>query len=85
MASIFRKIVTRPLPAGAAVTRTKNKSTARWIGRDGKTRTAGAFERDGSWFVREESSTWYARYRDGDNVLVEAATGCQDMGPHVRH
>ncbi len=80
MASVFRKIVTRPLPAGATVSKTRGKQTARWTGRDGKTRTAEAFERDGSVFVREESSTWFARYRDGGNVVVEVATGCKDEG-----
>jgi integrase len=93
MADIFKKISTRPLPNGATVTKTRTRRTgpektersepeytARWTGRDGKTRTAAAFERNGSWFVREESSTWFARYRDGGNVLVEAATGCRDEG-----
>jgi integrase len=85
MASIFRKTVTRPLPAGATVSKTRDKQKrlidqARWTGRDGKTRTAPAFERDGSWFVREESGTWFARYRDGDGINVEAPTGCKDEG-----
>jgi integrase len=92
MACIRKKIVTRKLPDGARVTvGTAGKSGGRrkgspadagpvatWTGRDGKPKTARAFEKDGTWFIREESATWFAKYRDGHDVVVEVATGCKD-------
>ena len=34
--------------------------------------------KDGADRIRDESSTYFARYRDGNNHVVEVATGCRD-------
>jgi hypothetical protein len=34
--------------------------------------------RDGAERIRDESATYVARYRDGNNQLVEVSTGCRD-------
>jgi integrase len=80
--ALFRKTVTRPMPAGATIRpRTSGGKTELWASwtAGGKKRTAlvvaGA---DGSQRVRTTASTWTARYRDGDGVVREVATGCKD-------
>jgi uncharacterized protein YegP (UPF0339 family) len=34
--------------------------------------------KDGAERIRDESGTYVARYRDGNNQLVEVSTGCRD-------
>ena len=79
MGSIFKKVVTRPLSAGAEIIERKGVRLARWKDAKGKVRTAKATTgQDGSDRLQTVSSTYYARYRDGSNLVVEKPTGCRD-------
>src|SRR5215469_16103257 len=79
MGSVFKKAVTRPLPPGADFVVRKGVRLARWRDGKGKVRTATVTTgRDGAERIRDESSTYFARYRDGNGVVIEAPTGCRD-------
>jgi integrase len=78
MASVFKKVVTRPLPEGAELFVRKDEQFARWRV-NGKPRTAPVIVgKNGELRIRTEAATYTARYRDGSNVLREVATGCRD-------
>ncbi len=78
MATIFRKKVTRKLPADAELFTRKGELCARWRDRSGKKQTAQVVEgRDGSQRIRTEAGTYTAKYRDGSGVVREIATGCK--------
>src|SRR6516225_1090711 len=78
MGSVFRKTVTRPLPPGAEIIERKGVRLARWRDARGKAKTAPLTTgKDGAEWIRDESSTYFARYRDGNGV-VETPTGCRD-------
>ena len=78
MASVFKKTVTRKLPAGAEIVTRKGEQIARWRVR-GKVRTAAISAGDnGELRIRTESATYTAKYRDGSGVIREVATGCRD-------
>jgi len=78
MASIFRKTATKPLPANAEIITHKGERYARWKDRKGKTSTAPLTTgRDGSDRIVLESGTYTAKYRDGQGVVREVATGCR--------
>ncbi len=80
MATLFKKFVTRPMPAGAkVVTRTVKgelKRFAQWTDRKGKRRTAELTEAGDR--IKTEAKTWTAKYRDGEGIVREVATGCRD-------
>ncbi len=76
MGAIYRKATTRALPADAEIITRKGERLARWRDAKGKTRTAPLT--DAGDRIRVESSTWYAKYRDGNNHVVEVPTGCRD-------
>jgi integrase len=81
MGSVFKKSTTRPVPSGATITGTGNKLTARWRGRGKRAKwvTAKVFTlEDGRQVVRQESSTWFCRYRNHDGSLSTVSTGCRD-------
>lgn len=79
MGSVFKKVVTRPLPAGAEIITRKGVRLARWQNRKGKLQTAPLTTRtDGAQRIRESSGTYFARYRDGNGFVVEIATECRD-------
>jgi len=88
MATLFKKQYTKPLPPDAKiVTRSvkgrdcKNvsKQFAQWTDRYGKKRVADLITgKDGSQRIKTESETWIAKYRDGEGVVREVATGCYD-------
>src|SRR3954470_7483280 len=79
MGSTFKKIVTRPLPQGAEIVVRKGERLARWRDSKGKVRTAPLTTgQDGFDRIRDESGTYYARYRDGNGVVIETSTGCRD-------
>jgi integrase len=80
---VFKKKVTRPLPAGAEIIVRKGERLARWKDRRGKTRTApvtvprgGAHKGEGR--ILTESPYYVAKYRDGAGVVRVEATGCRD-------
>ncbi len=76
MGTIYRKTVTRPLPAGAKIITRQGKRLAQWTSRNGKTKTAELNESGDR--IRCETGTYLAKYRDGDGVVCEVSTGCRD-------
>jgi hypothetical protein len=79
MASVFRKTTTRPVPAGATVARQGGKAVARWKTRAAKWRTAEVVSLDGGrQAIRQESSTYFAKYRDHDGTVRVVPTRCRD-------
>jgi len=88
MATLFKKQFTKPLPPDAKiVSRTVKdrngnpecKQLAQWTDRSGKKRTAEVtMGKDGSQRIKDEAATWTAKYRDGEGVVCEVATGCRD-------
>jgi integrase len=78
---VFKKTVTKPLPAGAETFTRKGERFARWKDRKGKTRTAPLTEgNDGSDCIVIESSRYVAKFRDGAGVVQVVPTGCRDEG-----
>jgi hypothetical protein len=76
MGCVFRKTVTRPLPPGAEIVDRKGVRLARWRDARGKAKTAPvATGKDGAERIRDESSTYFARYRDGNTVAQLALEG----------
>ncbi len=56
-----------------------NETIAEWTDRSGKVRTAGVTRNGiGEYRIKAESATWTAKYRDGDGVVREVATGCRE-------
>jgi len=81
MSVVFKKSSTRPVPAGATITTTRGKETARWKGRGAKTKwiTAPVFTlADGRKVIRQESSTYFCRWRDHLGVVHCESTKCKD-------
>src|SRR5215470_9654877 len=71
MGSVFKKTVTKPLPAGADIVEKGGRRYARWKCK-GKTRTAPLTEgRDGSPRISIVTEHYYARYRDHNGRDVE--------------
>jgi len=81
MGQVFKKTTTRPIPFGAKVVEVGGKLTARWRGRGNKAKWMSApvvTLDDGRQVIRQESSTYFARYRDQDKALITVSTGCRD-------
>ncbi len=81
MGQVFKKTTTRPIPAGAKIVKVGGKLTARWKGRGSKAKwiTAPVVTLDdGRQVIRQENSTYFARYRDQDKALITVSTGCRD-------
>lgn len=79
MATVFRKTVTKPLPTNAEIFTRKGERLARWKDRRGKNRTAPLTTgRDGSDRIIVRARTYTAKYRDGQGLKREVATGCRD-------
>ncbi|MFN3192283.1 MAG: tyrosine-type recombinase/integrase [Aureliella sp.] len=76
MATVYKKTITRPLPADAKIITRKGKQFAEWNDRRGKKRNAELTE--SGTRIKTTSGTWYAKYRDGDGVVTEVSTGCRD-------
>jgi len=56
------------------------ETVATWRDRTGKKRTAiVVLAPDGSQRVKVESETYYAKYRDGDDLVQVVPTGCRDV------
>ena len=78
MGTVFRKTVTRPLPARAEIVERKGERLARWRVR-GKLRTALVTTgQDGALRVVEPSLFFVAKFRDGSGVVQTISTGCRD-------
>jgi hypothetical protein len=75
MGTVYHKSFTKPLPANAEIMTRKGDRLARWKDGKGKTRTAPLT--DAGNRIRIESATFIAKYRDGNNHVVEVPTGCR--------
>lgn len=75
MATIFKKLTTRAMPTGATVGTRDGKQIAKWTDRKGKKRSA-ELTVDGKR-IKTVAATWTAKYRDGEGVVREVATGCK--------
>lgn len=79
MGAVYRKTVTKPLPAGAEFFVRKGQRFVRWRDAKGRLRTAGlTVGNDGSERIVIEAGTYTAKFRDGAGVVQEVATGCRD-------
>ncbi len=79
MGAVFKKQVTRPLPKAASIVTRGGKRIAKWKSRSGKPQDAEVVEgQDGSLRVRVDAGTYTAKYRDGEGIVREVATGCRD-------
>lgn len=79
MATVYRKTFTKPMPEAAEVFTRKGEQFARWTDGRGDTRTEKVTTgRDGSPRLLIEADTFTAKYRDGQGIVREVATGCHD-------
>jgi hypothetical protein len=79
MGSVFKKAVTRPLPPEAEIIIRQRLRLARWRDGKGKVKTSPVTTgKDGADRIRDESGTHVARYRDGNNQVLEVSTRCRD-------
>src|SRR6516225_2630415 len=79
MGAVYRKTVTKPMPEGAEVFTRKGQQFARWRDASGKSRTAEMTNgRDGQPRIVLTARTYTAKYRDGQDIVREVATGCRD-------
>jgi integrase len=79
MGSLRRKTFTKPLPDGAELFTRKGETFAKWKDAAGKTRTAPVTTAgDGSPRIVATSRKWLAKYRRGDDLVIEVPTGCTD-------
>lgn len=76
MATLFKKKINKPLPAGAEIIRSKDGPKARWTDTRGRKHTA-LLTKDQACIV-VESSVFYIRYRDAGGVTRRQSTGCTD-------
>lgn len=79
MATLFKKQYTKPIPDGAQIiartVKGESKQFAQWTDRRGKKRTA-ELTANGKR-IKAEATTWTAKYRDGEGMVCEVATGCR--------
>tara|TARA_R110002073_G_scaffold333405_1_gene520996 strand:+ start:142036 stop:143634 length:1599 start_codon:yes stop_codon:yes gene_type:complete len=67
------------MPPNATIVTRKGKQIALWTNRNGNKRSAEVTAgKDGSPRIKTESSTYTAKYRDGEGIIREVATGCRD-------
>ncbi len=79
MGTVFKKTVTKPLPAGAKLIVRKEQRLAEWVDAKQKRRTAPVTTgRDGTDRIVITTRTYTAKYRDGSGIVKEVATGCRD-------
>ena len=80
MGTVFRKTVTRPLPADAELFEQAGETLARWTVR-GKTRTAATTTgTDGSRRLVVKSPYFHAKYRDGAGIVRTVPTKARTEG-----
>ncbi len=79
MGTVFRKTFTKPMPASAERFVRKGEQWARWKDAKGKTHTANVTKgRDGQDRITMTARTYTAKFRDGQSIVREFATGCRD-------
>jgi len=81
MGSVFKKTVTRPIPAGAELFTKAGQQFARWKPRNGRAKVAPVISgANGQARIRTESSTYVASFVYGQGVKRVVSTGCRDEG-----
>ncbi|MGD9647468.1 MAG: tyrosine-type recombinase/integrase [Pirellulales bacterium] len=83
MGSVYKKSYTKPLPEGAEFFTRRGERFARWRDAKGRTQTAPVTipskgPNQGQPRIVLESSMYYAKYRDGAELVCEVPTGCRD-------
>jgi len=79
MGSLFKKVITRPLPPEAEIITRQGVRLARWRDGRGKFRTAPVTTgQNGADRIRDTSGTYVARFRDGNGLVVKVSIGCRD-------
>ena len=79
MGTVYRKTVTKPLPAGAKLIVRKGQRLAEWLDSKEKRRTAPvATGQDGTDRIVITARTFTTKYRDGSGIVREVPTGCRD-------
>lgn len=78
MPTVYRKVVTKPVPPHAAVVTQDGKLVARWKARGGRTVTAEVIAGTDPPRCRVHSGVYRIRYRDHAGRLVEVA-GSRDL------
>ncbi|WLD13114.1 tyrosine-type recombinase/integrase [Planctellipticum variicoloris] len=79
MGSVYRKTVTRRMPADAEIIVRKGQRYARYKDGKGRSKTVPVTTgKDGSDRIATPSGTFIAKYRDGSGVVQEVSTGCRD-------
>ncbi len=79
MGTVFKKTYTKPLPADATLVDRNGKPQAQWRDSKGKLRRADVTTgKDGRDRLFLTARTYTAKYRDGQGLLKEVATGCRD-------
>jgi integrase len=77
--TVYRKTVTKRLPAGAKIVVRRGQRLAEWIDAKQKRRTAPVTTgKDGTNRIVITPRTYTAKYRDGSGIVREVATGCRD-------
>jgi len=78
MGTIYRRNILKLVPAGAELFTKRGKRFARWTDRRGKTRTAEIHVTQVGGERIVIKSKYLAKYRDGENIVREVSTGCDD-------
>jgi len=78
MGTVYKQLITRPLPTNAERFSRKGVDYVRYSSK-GKTKSAKLTTgRDGKERILVESATYYAQFRDHAGVVQEVPTGCRD-------
>jgi len=79
MGAVYRKTVTKALPAGAKIIVRKGQRFAEWLDSKEKRRLAPVTTgQDGTDRIVITARTYTAKFRDGSGIVREVATGCRD-------
>ena len=84
MGCIYKKCLTRPLPAHAEIVAHQGEWVARWQIARGERRTAKVITGcDGTRRISSRAKAYTARYRDAQGQMRDVPTGCRDKAAAV--
>ncbi|MCA9198907.1 MAG: site-specific integrase [Planctomycetales bacterium] len=78
MASLHRRSFWKNVPENATITIKAGKRIATWKDNRGTRKTAEVIDRNGKDQIRVSGKTWFAKYRDSQDIVREVSTGCKD-------
>jgi hypothetical protein len=79
MGTVYRKTATKPFPNGAELFKRNGQQFARWTNAKGRTKTAPVTTgTEGRPRIVVTARTFTAKYRNGQGIVREVATGCRD-------